>query len=569
MAADEGAPPPRDASDAERIRCLRLELKRLRSGAEAARLEARAAELELELARFGALPPELASHSNSVSSAEPVADAAGPPVPPAASPEAVSGGQANRRLDPTPAVDDPWASRVEAVRARRANRNGALDSDSIGTPSRSLNPFLAHLLTGPTRPVEKSSEPKTPSEPGAPSGPAKHGPRGTFPDHKQAGRLGQSDGKKPRPDGPQTAVKAPHFEVQRSDDSKPLREGKAASRGAASVPKRSPEKPPAVAIPAVHIDAEADAETVGSRKRPAAWAVSLVAHLVLLVGLAVLTLSVHEPKDQVALSATAVSATESDTMETMEVETTEEITETQTEMEERPLEVDPLGELPMAEVATPSMAEATTPMSSAASVAEAMAEAMSASTELQSNSEAVTEFCGVTGGGNHFVYIVDSSKSMKDGRVESARRELLRSIDLLKPDQRFYVMFYDSNLDRMCVTHPTEPDEYSVLATAGHKQAVRRWAMGVGLERGAPPREALKFALELRPDVIFLLSDGEFPQDIEDLMAEENRVANLFSESKPISILHTIGYHSRAGETRMRRLANANGGQYRYVPPPP
>jgi len=120
----------------------------------------------------------------------------------------------------------------------------------------------------------------------------------------------------------------------------------------------------------------------------------------------------------------------------------------------------------------------------------------------------------------------------------------------------------------MCVSHPTEPDEYSVMASPKNKQAVRRWAMSVGLERGAPPDEALEFALKLRPDVIFLLSDGEFPQRIEDMMAEKNSVSNLFGDSGPISILHTIGYHSRDGETRMRRLAEANGGQYRYIPSP-
>ena len=85
---------------------------------------------------------------------------------------------------------------------------------------------------------------------------------------------------------------------------------------------------------------------------------------------------------------------------------------------------------------------------------------------------------------------------------------------------------------------------------------------------GRAPYNPLKFALELRPDVIFLLSDGEFPQGIEDLLKEQNRVENLFGDSGPISIVHTIGYHSRAGESRMRRIAEQNKGQYRHVPKP-
>ena len=56
--------------------------------------------------------------------------------------------------------------------------------------------------------------------------------------------------------------------------------------------------------------------------------------------------------------------------------------------------------------------------------------------------------------------------------------------------------------------------------------------MRIEMDRGRAPYEALRFALQLRPDVIFLLSDGEFPQGIEDLLREENKVENLFGNSK-------------------------------------
>ena len=85
---------------------------------------------------------------------------------------------------------------------------------------------------------------------------------------------------------------------------------------------------------------------------------------------------------------------------------------------------------------------------------------------------------------------------------------------------------------------------------------------------GKAPYDAIPFALKLRPDVIFLLSDGEFPQKIEDLLKQENRVSNLFGDDKPISIVHTIAYHSRAGESRMQRIAKQNQGQYRYIAKP-
>jgi hypothetical protein len=188
---------------------------------------------------------------------------------------------------------------------------------------------------------------------------------------------------------------------------------------------------------------------------------------------------------------------------------------------------------------------------------------------LSSSADAAEKitFCGVEGGGNHFVYLVDCSKSMGSA-FESARNELLRSIEALKPDQRFYVIFFDADPDYMRVD-PTDADNaQSVLATPQHKRALKQWAMGIKMDRGQAPYEPLEFALELRPDVIFLLSDGEFPAGIKTLLRERNRVENLFGENRIRSIIHTIGYHSREGEVRMRAIAQENQGQYRHVPKP-
>lgn len=290
---------------------------------------------------------------------------------------------------------------------------------------------------------------------------------------------------------------------------------------------------------------------------------STLAHIGVLALLAALTLSPPPPKDQLAFSATAPRAA-SEELESVVIEPMQSNEPSEQVPVEDAVEIDPLGDL-----AAASPVSVQQPAASAPSEATAFSDSLDVSQMLlESDAEATTEFCGVAGGGNHFCYIVDSSKSMKNGRFDSARAELLRSIDQLKKDQRFYVIFYDTNTDRMCVSDPSQPDAYSVTATLENKRALRQWAMQIGLERGAPPDKALEFAFTLRPDAIFLLSDGEFPQRIEDLVAELNHDENLFGEQKPRSILHTIGYHSRDGEQRMRQLAEANGGQYHYVPGP-
>ena len=312
-----------------------------------------------------------------------------------------------------------------------------------------------------------------------------------------------------------------------------------------------------------------DAETEsGKQKKPLALLVSAVVHVAVLLMLGMIGLQMHDPKDQVALSASAASGEEV-AMESFAIESVDQ-PEPETEITEptpaeTEYEVSPIGDFKASDFAVDAVAN---PVSAIAkSMSQSITAENTAAMTLDSTSDSKMKFCGVEGGGNHFVYLVDSSGSMGDG-FESARRELLASIDLLSPDQRFYVVFFDSKPDYMRITDPNVDERRSVYATAGNKAALRRWAMRISKDRGKAPYDPLRFALELRADVIFLLSDGEFPEGIPKLLKEENRIENLFGETKPISIVHTIGYFSQEGASIMKRIALHNGGQYRHVPKP-
>lgn len=302
------------------------------------------------------------------------------------------------------------------------------------------------------------------------------------------------------------------------------------------------------------------------RRRPAAWMISVGTHVGLLAALAALTLSMPQARDQLAFSASATQTAEA-SVETFTLEPVEEVTESlETNREEESVvETSPLGEVPIGEVAV-DVAAATAP-SAAASDASPAADL--ASSQLAATSENRVQFAGVDGGGNHFVYLVDSSNSMRN--FNEARQELLRSVDALQADQRFYVIFYDEAPAMMRLTAANADEPTSVLATADNKLALRRWAMTIGQEKGRSPIETLEFAFQLEPDAIFLLSDGEFSTATEAVIEKSNRYENLFGESQLVSIIHTIRYpgHSTAGaakaEVQMRRIAEANGGQYRNV----
>ncbi|MGV3484022.1 MAG: vWA domain-containing protein, partial [Planctomycetaceae bacterium] len=277
------------------------------------------------------------------------------------------------------------------------------------------------------------------------------------------------------------------------------------------------------------------------------------------------------PKDQVALLASASEASE-EAIETFAIETAQP-NEAEPTMAEPVYETSAVGSMVINDVNL-DISAVTAVMTSN----ELMEGSPSSSDRrmLQSISkeaESKMQFCGVDGGGNHFVYLVDSSGSMRDG-FYSARTELLASIDQLQPDQRFYVVFFDEEPEYMRIHDPNVDEPASVMATPENKRRLRKWAMKVQMNPGKAPYEVLPFALRLRPDVIFLLSDGEFPSRIEDILQAQNHQDNLFGESRPICIVHTIRYHGVEGETgrkaeaTMVKIAKENGGQYRHVPKP-
>jgi von Willebrand factor type A domain len=164
------------------------------------------------------------------------------------------------------------------------------------------------------------------------------------------------------------------------------------------------------------------------------------------------------------------------------------------------------------------------------------------------------EFFGLRAGGNDFVYIVDCSGSMKGAPFARARREMLDSIDELRPDQRMYVMFYANTPYLMF--NESGPPATLIPATDENKERLRKWVARINADGGTQPEQPLKWALGLGPDAIFLLTDGQFGDIVNDIT----------SANGGRSRIHTISFMNRSGEELLRRIADENAGTYRFVP---
>lgn len=162
-------------------------------------------------------------------------------------------------------------------------------------------------------------------------------------------------------------------------------------------------------------------------------------------------------------------------------------------------------------------------------------------------------FMGVTGRGSRVVYVIDCSGSMSTGnRFAHARYELKQSIRALPRDGEFFVIFFDHE------SHPM-PAQALVRATPATIDRYSKWIDEQRPLGGTDPTEAMKYAIGLAPDTIFLMSDGIFAESA----ATEIRAANR----RNISIC-TIAFHDPSGGPLLERIARENEGTYRFVAPP-
>ena len=148
------------------------------------------------------------------------------------------------------------------------------------------------------------------------------------------------------------------------------------------------------------------------------------------------------------------------------------------------------------------------------------------------------------------VYVVDRSGSMTDS-IDYVKFELKRSIGELSEDKEFHVIFYSSG-------PPVEmPTRRLVNATERNKQLAFEFIDGVIAQGETDPSEALKRAFDTKPELIYLLTDGEFDKAIVGLVKQLN--------SNQQVTVHTIGFLYQVGEQVLKQIADENNGNYKFV----
>jgi hypothetical protein len=168
--------------------------------------------------------------------------------------------------------------------------------------------------------------------------------------------------------------------------------------------------------------------------------------------------------------------------------------------------------------------------------------------------DAKADFFGVEAKGRNFVFVVDTSGSMStNNRYERCRAELLRSVGALKYGQKYFVVFFNHTTFAM-------PERKLVDARPAQITKTQEWCKLAVPSGGTDPADGLMMALKLKPDAIYLLTDGDFDP------AVVQRLNHAQPQTKKIPI-HTICFESVSGAPVMEAIAKLTGATYQYIAP--
>lgn len=603
-----------------RLRELELELAKAKLEAETLRLKARQLELEAELERVKQQGAETGTPLSGG------ADEPEPKLPSADSPSAK--GAANLPASASPSREGN--SRQPASRKERPDPKPGAERAKHGASAVQAKPQQvgvqaveagARLTTGPARKPGPSAKPREKPK-GPPPVPAGERSKGSQP--SADGKPAKKDAAKAEP-----AKVEPAGEVHPDDRDLPVKKpapapaasaaaaAVAATAGASAAVAEKPKGPPPVpegasaaviplesdvppeapvTTPPVVVAEPADGAEPGEEDDEAAAAprggmfrgassflISTLLHMAIMIALALFTIAGSEDVQDLFLLASTSQNEEIEELDDLlqEVAIIEEDLE---RIQSLPTDVPDPGaavfgetasDAPPSEVGTIAAAD----VGVMSEVAALFGEGGQGMAKMGDGTGGAT-FFGVKAGGNKFVFVVDGSLSMKRGKWEACVYELMSAIQRLKPEQRFYVILFAAKsygmfaqpADRFQgpkIPDADKPLPFCVPANPENITKLRQWLATYTLELGTKPYESIKHAVEMNPDAIYFLSDGQFRDPTESYLKKNNRIESDFSSKmEPKCVVHTIGFFSQDGQEILSRISKDNGGTYRFVPPP-
>ena len=174
------------------------------------------------------------------------------------------------------------------------------------------------------------------------------------------------------------------------------------------------------------------------------------------------------------------------------------------------------------------------------------------------------KFMGQGTGGNtrSIAFVCDASGSMMD-KISVLREEMKRTIDQLRPIQAFSIVFFSDE-------KPQALSENLVMASPDNKRKAYDFLQHVVTAGSTHPIPGLQLAFRQHPQLIFLLTDGEFEDNEAVVKAIHDLNPDHAVKINTIAFINNAALQDGSGQEWMdvlRRIAHDNKGTFKQVSP--
>ena len=142
---------------------------------------------------------------------------------------------------------------------------------------------------------------------------------------------------------------------------------------------------------------------------------------------------------------------------------------------------------------------------------------------------------------------------MAGPKLDRLKQELVGTIQSLKPDTQFAIVFFDSF---------TNTISQQWMKTDADRQNAVQVITNQGAGSGTDPTGAFEFAfgtLNPLPDCIYYMTDGQTNADVVGILRLLNKGPNK-------TTVHAIAFGDQSLEMTMKQIAADNNGAYLFVP---
>jgi hypothetical protein len=166
-------------------------------------------------------------------------------------------------------------------------------------------------------------------------------------------------------------------------------------------------------------------------------------------------------------------------------------------------------------------------------------------------------FMGVSGNARMVAYVCDATGSMMQ-KFDLLKIEIRRAVDTLRPIQAFNVIFFQED-DALAASKAG-----LMMANADNKRRTYDFLDEVSMGPQSNPIPGIRLAFQQKPQLIYLLTDGEFPNNDEVI-----RTLRELNKEKLVKI-NTIAFANPGEENEeyvkiLKQIASEHGGVFRFV----